>query len=172
MIDASFFSIPLTAQGITLTGGDIFTANNSGSVSAYNASTAATVGNPLISILGGNPEMITSSGSVLYVTDSTAGTIGSYTTTGTAISPSLVPLTHAFGVTYFNNALYATTDDWHGTITAYDLSGHPLAGFTTISNPWTASYSGLVVLPEPGTVGLVAMGGLAMAFGFLKRRRR
>jgi len=169
VINASYFTIPLTAQGITLTNGEIFTANNGGNVSAYNASTGATVTDPLVTGLV-NPEMIASSGSVLYVTDHTAGgRIGSYDpSTGAAIKPSLVSLSNAFGVTYFNNAIYADTQG--GRIAAYDLSGNPLAGFTTISNPGN-SYGGLVVIPEPGTVGLVGMGGLTVAFAFLKRRK-
>ena len=142
VINAAFIPINASAQGIILSGGEIFTANNSGSVSAYNASTGTTVSNPLVTGLS-SPEFITSSAGALYVTDSTAGKIRSYNpTTGAAINSNLVSLSGAFGVTYFNNALYATVNKSAGTITAYDLSGNPLAGFTTISNPGNY-YSGL-----------------------------
>ncbi len=169
VVNASLITGLTDPDGIMVSGGDIFVGNGD-AISEYTTS-GALVNGSFITELDG-PVSFAVSGEDLFIAllgNGTNGTIGEYdATTGAAINASLVTgIANLASLAVYGGDLYTTSLIGTGTIGEYTTSGATVnAALVALPFPW-----GIVVVPEPATWTLLAIGAVALLACQVRMRR-
>jgi hypothetical protein len=146
--------------GIAVSGNDLFVANYySGTIGEYGFD-GSVVNASLISGLSG-PWGLAIVGNNLYVANQRNNTIGEYTTSGATINTDLISgLNGPQGIAVWGNDIYVA-NTYGASVGEYTLSGGTVNA-SLISGLNSPVGIAVGVVPEPSTVALSGLGGVAL----------
>ena len=169
LINTLHLAAPVTA--LTVAGGSLFVADDSGTVGQYDATTGAPINASLITGLSPDNYGLAVAGGSLFVANLDSGTIGQYdAATGAPTNASFVTgLSGPTGLAVSGGDLFVT-NFYGGTVGQYDATTGAVINASLISG--LDSPFGLVVTtPEPSAWVMFAIGATALLGRGLRKQR-